>query len=570
MAGEMVAVEKVLCKVGSGISNRAQNPAPFRVLSGGNGPASWVCILLAALILLPCAGCGNTNDPAYSLAAVPQNASGNRQGVYYEVFVRSFADSDGDGIGDINGLIAKLDYLNDGNPETTTDLGITGIWLMPVNKAASYHGYDVTDYYDINPEYGTLEDFRRLVEEAHKRGISVIMDLVLNHTSDRHEWFVRSIDPSSPYRNWYHWRDGGSEGYSLDARVWGHTVWNRLNGAWYFGLFWSGMPDLNYDNPDVRKEALNIAGFWLDMGVDGFRLDAVPHIYHSYELPWGESGMEKTKDWWREFTDFCHARKPGSLVIGEVLDSNTAVRSAYLSSLDSTFHIGLGEQIAAAIKSGRSRNNYLASFIENNYRQYAAANPEYIDAPMLSNHDQDRIIGLLNGRHDYMKVAAGIYLTLEGIPFIYYGEEVGMFGSKPDEDIRLPFPWGEGDRFQTTWRESRFEKVTVTAARQQDDPESLLNHYKRLIRARNKNEALYAGRFRALVSDNEHIVAYAMESDSQSAVILHNLSEEWQDITIDLAGYTLEFCQEKNGLKKSEGMLEISPLSTVIFIKQRE
>lgn len=544
---------------------------PCPRLAAGDAARVWMLALFFLCIVLPCAGCvPAASDPVYSLVPVPHNAAGNRQGVYYEVFVRSFADSDGDGIGDINGLISRLDYLNDGNPETTTDLGITGIWLMPVNKAASYHGYDVTDYYDINPDYGTLEDFDRLLEEAHKRGISVIMDLVLNHTSDKHDWFIQSTHPESPYRNWYRWSIDGSEGYNLKTQIWGHPAWNKRSGAWYFALFWSGMPDLNYDNPEVQQEALNIAGFWLDRGVDGFRLDAVPHLYDTSELPRGESGIQKTIDWWKVFTDFCHERKPGSLIIGEVLDANTAVRAAYLASLDATFHIGLGEQTAAAVKSGRSRKNYLASFIENNYRQYDAANPDYVDAPMLSNHDQNRIIGLLQGRHDYMKVAAGIYLTLEGLPFVYYGEEVGMFGAKPDEDIRLPFPWGGGDPFQTTWRKSRYDKVTITAAQQANDPDSLLNHYKRLIRVRNKNEALYAGRYRALASDNECIVAYAMESDHQSAVVLHNLSEDRQGITINLEGYTLEFCQKVNGVETVDGRAEISPLSTVIFVKQRK
>ena len=160
-------LETMLYEMKDKIRKRPQDTAPCSGLAKGNGAAPWIYILLIALALLPCTGCSHhTADPVYSLAAVPQNAAGNRQGVYYEIFVRSFADSDRDGIGDINGLISKLDYLNDGDPETTTDLGITGIWLMPVNKAASYHGYDVTDYYDINPEYGTLDDFDRLLQEA--------------------------------------------------------------------------------------------------------------------------------------------------------------------------------------------------------------------------------------------------------------------------------------------------------------------------------------------------------------------------------------------------------------------
>lgn len=505
-------------------------------------------------------------DPVYELGEVPQNASGNKQGVYYEIFVRSFADSDGDGIGDLKGLIDKLDYLNDGDPKTTSDLGITGIWLMPINKTVSYHGYDITDYYDINPEYGTLEDFEKLLDEAHKRGISVIMDLVLNHTSDKHEWFISSKNPDSPYRNWYRWVNEDTKDYNLKTVVWGHNVWNKVNGSYYYGIFWSGMPDLNYDNPDVRKEAKNIAAFWLDKGVDGFRLDAVPHLFDSTEVRPGESGLNKTNEWWKEFTDFCHEKKPGSLIVGEVLNDSTAIRASYLPSLDSTFHIGLGTQIVNAIKAGASKNNYLSTFIANNYEKYKEANPQYIDAPMLSNHDQNRIIGLLMGKTERMKVAASIYLTLEGIPFIYYGEEIGMFGSKPDEDIRLPYLWGENDPYQTSWRKSKYQNV-VPVSDQEKDPNSLLTHYKRLIRVRNENEALYVGKFKPMAVNNDCIVAYNMVSENQTAIILHNLAETQQSVKVDTEGFVLKFCQTKDGFSENNGEITIPPLSTVIYVK---
>lgn len=510
----------------------------------------------------------NTADPVYELAPTEQNASGNRQGVYYEIFVRSFADSDGDGIGDLKGLIQKLDYLNDGNPETTTDLGITGIWLMPVNKTVSYHGYDTTDYYSINPEYGTMEDFEELIEEAHKRGISVMMDLVLNHTSSSHPWFISSQDPGSPYRDWYLWAEGNTTEYNLNATIWGHKAWHRLNNSYYLGLFDSGMPDLNYNNPEVRQEAKNIAAFWLDKGVDGFRLDAVPHLFDSIEVRSGESGLEKTLEWWTEFTEFCHEKKPDCFIVGEVLNESTSIRASYLPALDSTFHIGLGTKIATVINAGASKNNYLTTFIASNYARYAEANPDYIDAPMLSNHDQNRIITSLGADIGKMKVAASIYLTLEGVPFIYYGEEIGMIGGKPDEDIRLPFVWGNDDPMQTKWRESKYNSVVTPVTEQENDADSLLTHYKRIIRVRTKNPALYAGKFNPIESENPSIVAYRMESDTQSAIILHNLAKSEQSISSpDLSGYTLEFCQKKDGFSRDGNEVVIPPLSTVIFVK---
>lgn len=505
-------------------------------------------------------------DPIYGLGTVQQNASGSKQGVYYEVFVRAFADSDGDGIGDLKGLIAKLDYLNDGNPDTTQDLGVTGIWMMPINPSPSYHGYDVTDYYDINPEYGTLEDFDTLIREAHKRGISVVMDLVLNHTSEKHPWFIQSADRTSSYRKWYTWTKGGSEGYNLNATVWGGKVWNKLGSDFYYAIFWSGMPDLNYDTPEVREEVKNIASFWLNRGVDGFRLDAVPHIYGTAELPNMASGIEKTVSWWKEFTDYCHRIKPDALIIGEVLEDNVNTRATYLPSLDSTFHIGLGTQITTAIKAGGSKNSYLAKFIESNYAAYAKANPDYVDAPILSNHDQNRIISSLMGKPELMKMAANIYLTLEGIPFIYYGEEIGMFGAKPDEDIRLPYVWGD-DPMQTSWRESKYKDVVTPVTEQEKDPDSLLTHYKRLIRVKNENEALYAGKFKALESGNDAIVLYSMTSENQTALVIHNLSKEAQTLQWDITGYTLKFCQTREGFEAKEGSVTLPPLSSVVYVK---
>ncbi len=505
-------------------------------------------------------------DPVYGLGTVKQNATGNRQGVYYEVFVRAFADSNGDGIGDLKGLTQKLDYLNDGNPETTHDLGVTGIWMMPINKSPSYHGYDVTDYYDINPDYGTLADFDNLVSEAHKRGISIVMDLVLNHTSDKNPWFIQSADPTSPFRKWYTWTNDGTEGYNLNASVWGHKVWNKLGNAFYYAIFWSGMPDLNYDTPEVRKEMKNVASFWLERGVDGFRLDAVPHIYGSAELPNMASGIEKTVSFWKEFTDHCHQVKPEAMIIGEVLEDNVRTRATYLPSLDSTFHIGIGNQITTAIKAGGSKDNYLAKSIENNYKIYAEANPNYLDAPILSNHDQNRIISAVNGKPELMKMAASIYLTLEGTPYIYYGEEIGMFGAKPDEDIRLPYMWGD-DPMETRWRENKYKDAVTPVSVQEKDENSLLTHYKRLIRVKNENEALYAGKFKALESGNNAIVLYSMTSENQTALVIHNLSKEAQTLQLDTAGYTLKFCQTKEGFEATGGSMTLPPLSTVIYVK---
>jgi len=193
--------------------------------------------------------------------------------IFYEIFVRSFSDSNGDGIGDFKGLMQKLDYLNDGDETTTSDLGITAIWLMPIMQSPSYHGYDVMDYKKVEQDYGTNQDFRNFLDSAHTRGIKVIIDLVLNHTSSNHPWFINSKSgPSAAYRDWYRWSNSnpGIKG------PWGQTVWHSANGYYYYGLFTSGMPDLNYAAQEVKDEVANIVRYWLDtVGVDGFRLDAI-------------------------------------------------------------------------------------------------------------------------------------------------------------------------------------------------------------------------------------------------------------------------------------------------------
>ncbi|MBZ0290798.1 MAG: alpha-amylase, partial [Anaerolineae bacterium] len=189
--------------------------------------------------------------------------------VFYEVFVRAYADSDSDGNGDLQGLINKLDYLNDGDPATTTDLGVTGLWLMPIMQSPSYHGYDITDYEQIEADYGTNDDFKLLVEEAHVRGIAVIIDMVLNHTARDHAWFQDALTPGSEHDSWYIWSDT----LPRYSGPWGQTVWNIGRDRFYYAIFQGGMPDLNYLNPDVTQAMYGVADFWLnDMGVDGFRL----------------------------------------------------------------------------------------------------------------------------------------------------------------------------------------------------------------------------------------------------------------------------------------------------------
>ncbi|HPF94793.1 MAG TPA: alpha-amylase family glycosyl hydrolase, partial [Tenuifilaceae bacterium] len=239
--------------------------------------------------------------------------------VFYEVFVRSFYDSNSDGKGDIQGLIEKLDYLNDGDPNTDTDLGVTGIWLMPIMQSPSYHGYDATDYRTVEQDYGSNADFVQLVNEAHARGIKVIIDLVMNHTSNQHNWFTESTNTESDKRDWYVWSDT-NPGFS---GPWGQTVWHYSNGSYFYGLFWSGMPDLNYNTQAVKDEMFDIARFWLeDLNVDGFRLDAVKYIYEEGE---DLENLPETIQFWKDFRSYYKSVNPDAFSVGEAWASTQVV-----------------------------------------------------------------------------------------------------------------------------------------------------------------------------------------------------------------------------------------------------
>jgi alpha-amylase len=500
----------------------------------------------------------------------------NKYGIYYEIFVRSFADSDGDGIGDIKGLTSMLDYLNDGDPQTDTDLGVNGIYLMPVNVSPSYHKYDVTNYYEIDPEYGTLEDFELFLTEAHKRGMRVIMDLVVNHTSSEHPWFKESATSAGGlYRDFYNWADDDTEGYDIKSVLSsGSKIWHSLNGSYYYGYFWSGMPDLNYDNPKVREEIKDVARFWLEKGVDGFRLDAAMHIYGVYEKPVGTRLQEKNIQWWKEFGAAAEQIDPDVYLVGEVWDK-TYVIAPYYEGLDSLFNFDVGEGIIKVIRSGSAAavsSKGFSQWLAAKYETYGKAEPKYLDAPFLTNHDQNRIMDRLSDDTAKARLAAGIYLTLPGNPFIYYGEEIGMRGSKPDEMIRVPFIWyEEPNPPQCTWQSTLNNISTVPCDIQSKDPDSLLNHYKGLIRVRQSSDALMKGAFRPVETGNRAVIAYEryIPDDAggrESVIVLHNISGEVQKVSLDMEIHDAAIIFDSTSMSKVMGTdIEIQPLSTLII-----
>ncbi len=501
--------------------NTRRNAAGWAVLAAG------VVLAVSDLAL----GQATTNPapassgPAAAKRALPTPTPPRRgwwnDAVFYEVFVRSFADSTkgdgggplaGDGIGDFNGLREKLDYLRDAD-DTTPDLGIDALWLMPIHPSPSYHGYDATDYLGVHPQYGTMDDFKALVAACHARGIRVIIDLVLNHHSSRHEWFTGAADPASPRHRWYVWayEDQHYRG------PWGQTVWHstsRVRAAlegvaekdgakaprFYYGIFNHDMPDLNYQHEAVTKAMKAVAKFWLvDVGIDGFRLDAIRHLIEDGPQ---QENTPATYAWLAEFRAYCHELNPDAFIVGEVWSDSVTSASYVGPGMESTFDFALADAIVNAVSTGDPKP--LARAIEVTMGAYPRASA----STFLANHDQPRVVTQLarggggSGAAgpelaEGAALAASILLTLPGTPFLYYGEEIGMTGDKPDPRIRTPMRWtpaehGAGFTTGKAWQELSKDAARVNVETQLKDPASLLNVYRRMVALRRAHPALRA------------------------------------------------------------------------------
>lgn len=451
--------------------------------------------------------------------------------VFYELFVRSFYDSDGDGIGDFQGIIEKLDYLNDGNPDTETDLGITAIWLMPMMESPSYHGYDVTDYYNTEPDYGTMADFEAFLDEAHTRGIKVIIDLVLNHTSNQHPWFTQSANDSNNFRDWYIW----SESNPGFPGPWGQSTWHFNGGDYYYGLFWSGMPDLNYNHQPVKDEMFNVVNFWLDKGVDGFRLDAIKYLIEDGNI------LENTPATFSLLEDFnalYKANNPDAFAIGEVW-SNTASIIPYVQNerLDVCFEFDLASSILSAV------NDENPNSIQQQMQNIQASYPALQYGTFLTNHDMDRVYDQIGSNPEKMKLAASIYLTLPGIPFLYYGEEVSMIGTGAHENIRRPMQWSDAvyAGFSTTspWINVGANYIANNVATMESNPNSLLNHYKKLIHIRNQQPALRKSYYLNIASTESKVLSFARIHENNGVIVVSNLGTQTINTSLTLSASNL-------------------------------
>lgn len=491
-----------------------------------------ICLLLAAGTAAVLAGCGAGSREDLPAQADPID---DNYRVFYEIFTGSFSDSDGDGIGDLRGIINRMDYLNDGNINSGESLGIQGIWLTPIFSSPSYHKYDVIDYYEIDSDFGTQEDLVELLQVCHERNVKVILDLVLNHTSSSNQWFLsfaeahRNGDTASPYYDYYTY-------VTKETQVSGRT-YRQIPGCedeYYECNFSGDMPELNYDNETVRQEALKIAKYYLDLGVDGFRFDAIKYIYFN------DTG--RSADFWDWYMGELRAYKEDIYCVGECWSSDQETLE-YVGGLNCfNFQIGQGEGVLTKAARNGQLNTYIG-YIVNYQDKVLAENGKYgMMCNFLSNHDTDRAAGFLNVSTGNAQMAANLLILCSGSPFLYYGEEIGMKGTRgaanTDANRRLAMLWGDGDTVKdpvgTDFPADK--QVNGTVKEQLDDENSLYRYYAKVIAVRNRHPEIARGDYQAVSSKFSDLGGFEITYGDSRILLLHNTSTE--EIEIDLSALT--------------------------------
>lgn len=475
-------------------------------------------IILTVSVLCSCSQ--QYSDPTENIKTKKSN---DKYRNFYEIFIGSFNDSNGDGIGDINGITEKLDYLNDGNPKTDSDLGIDGIWLTPIMPSDSYHKYDVKDYFAIDESFGTMKDFDRLAGECRKRGIKLIIDMVLNHSSNTHPLFESAckqalkgdLSHDAKYYEIAHYDNDPGDAYTAIGK-----------GYYYESNFSPHMPEWNLFENSTRDYFKKIAKFWLvDHKVDGFRLDATKY----YTCHRGEG-----KDFLKWYYGECQKLKPDVYVVGENWTGNSEICEMYSSGTDSFFAFSFADSTGGFVNAVRNHSGTgLVSSIAKFEKNTKDANKNRINCYFLSNHDQKRSANFLKtvGLKG-TKMAAALYMLMPGSPYIYYGEEIGLSqnaAGEGDEYKREPMIWDSNNlpkivvNGKTSAEESQAQFGGVK--QQEKDKNSLLEFYKRIIKIKNQNPEIARGTIFEIKNDDNEIVEYYTEYKGSKVYIAHNLSE---------------------------------------------
>ena len=434
--------------------------------------------------------------------------------ISYEIFVRSFCDSDGDGIGDFRGIASKASYLK--------DLNVGCVWLMPIHESPSYHGYDIIDYYSTNEDYGTIEDFKYMLDVLHQNDIKVLIDFVANHTSSQNQWFLEGLsNPDSPYADYYEFTDkpDSTSGWKYNGQY----------NKYYRGNFSAGMPDLNYKNKAVWTEMKNVAGYWLDTGVDGFRLDASMHI---------DPDLDMTQEWWQDFETYVKSKNPEAFVVGENWITNPDPVASFFNCMDSSFDFPLQEQI---MRLARGEQLDIVGFVNRELqlqKMYADTTPDVpktsVMTTFLNNHDQTRTVSYL-GSVEKAKLAAAIQFTLPGMPFIYYGEELGQQSNNNDPNRREPMDWyasakGEGmcvldKNFFGVPSQYTVANDGISLEEEINDENSIYNYYKKLTQLRTDYPIFFSGNYSSIESKSLNCYTVTDENLPYGMFVSHNVTK---------------------------------------------
>lgn len=497
-----------------------------------------------------------------------------KNAVFYELHVRAYKDSTGDGDGDLRGLIEKLDHVK--------ELGVDCIWLLPIYPSPLCDGgYDVADYCDIHPDYGTLEDFEALIEAAHVRGLKIITDLVVNHTSDRHSWFIESRSSlDNPKRDWYVWSD--TDQRYTDTRIifidteQSNWTYDERTGQYYWHRFYSHQPDLNFDNPEVQQEILDVMQFWLEKGIDGFRVDAVPYLYeregtNCENLPETHSYLKRMRRFidenWPDALMLCEANQPPEELVDYFGDGD---------EFHMGFHFPVMPRIFMALRSGdgtkvrqimeatpelpggcqwctflRNHDELTLEMVSEDERQWMWR--EYAPLPemRLNRGIRRRLAPLLDNNRDKILLANRLLFSLPGEPTVYYGDEIGMGDNirLPDRGgVRTPMQWNDGLNagFSTAAPETLYAPViddpeygfqAVNVEAQYADADSLFNQIRRLIELRKRHPVFALGSLAFLETGTPSVLAFVRAAADEAILVLHNLSGDPQNTALNLAPY---------------------------------
>ena len=524
----------------------------------GNRGNRWMAFLLAGAVLLGSLGVPTLavelEGRADMTGEIQEQVSGSD--TCYEVFVYSFFDSDGDGIGDLEGIREKLSYIGEGED----GLGCDMLWLTPIFPSPTYHKYDVTDYQAVDEAFGSLEDFDALARDCQERGIRLIIDLPVNHTSWEHPWFLKAKEyleslPSGqapslqecPEFGFYHFSQQAQSGYA----PLGETGW------YYEAQFWEGMPDLDLDSEAVRREIENITGFWASHGVDGFRLDAVTYFYS------GEK--ERTNSFLSWLNQTVKDQNPQAYLVGEAWTDAESYAAFYESGIDSFFDFAFSgsEGVITAVARGNRGADWYGQKLMQEEALFASHRESYVNAPFYTNHDLARSAGYYTrddgSRH---KLAEGLNLLMPGVAFLYYGEELGMKGSGRDENKRLGMYWSDDPEARGLCqgppeREEVSQKYP-SLEDQMKDGESIFRYVQKAIQIRRAFPAI-AGGTTTLVEELSGKAACVLLRERKgfpAMLLCINTSEQAQEIDFSESGWEGLILQEELLARGGEATLE--------------